>query len=148
MIKEIFIKKEVDLAFAECKVLPAHWSTSRVNSEEDDDNNPKMPCVYPIRDYRGEERLVWKPIIDLDEGKIVNWKPGVKATIYYKAKADTEVTLMDRAGNVLREYIGCVPRLLDTEGEGDIFVFMEVDKDGNIEDFNNYIEDILMHEME
>lgn len=149
MIKEIIIKKEVDIAYAECKIFARYWQDSRPNGEKDDAEHPKMPCVETEKNYAGKDQLAWCPFIDLDEGRIVNWINGETAQIHYKSCDENEINLVDRDGEVVREYFGYVPDILDPYGEGyGDYVIMNIDEHGYIENFNNDVNDILRHEIE
>lgn len=148
MLKEIVIKKEVDFAYAKCRVFVRYWDDSTLNDEQDDKKTPKMPCVEVVKNYKGEECLAWCPVINLDKGLIENWTKGITAELHYKSVELNEVELFDREGELVRAYSGCVPVLLDPfeEGDGD-YVIMCIDEDGYIEDFNDDINDILSEDL-
>lgn len=144
MLKEIVIRKEVDFAYAKCRVYVRYWEDSTLNGQNDNAENPNMPCVETVKNYKGEDCLAWCPVINLDKGQIENWVKGNTAELHFKSVDMNEVDLIDRDGELVRAYSGYVPVLLDPYdvGEGD-YVIMCIDEDGYIEDFNDDINDIL-----
>lgn len=145
MERKIKIGKTVDLAIAECQIFARYWEDSEINGVEDDANNPKMPCVESVEHfYDGTKKLAWCPIIDLDNGRIMNWSQGNVAKIHYKSCDENVVVIKDRNGEVVKDYTGYVPRFLDPcrEGYGDC-VIMEIDSNGYIRDFDNGLDDIF-----
>ena len=148
MIKTVRIEKEFDIVTAECQVFARYWEDSEVDGVADDTREPKMPCVRLLKlspDHRVQ--MAWCPVIDLDRGCIVNWPVGCVAKIHYKSCDENRVVLRDRHGEVIKEYNGYVPDILDPhrEGDGD-YVVMEIDSNGYIADFDNDIDDILNSE--
>ena len=145
MERKIKIEKTVDLATAECQIFARYWEDSEINGVEDDANNPKMPCVESVEHfYYGQKKLAWCPIIDLDNGRILNWCRGEVAKIHYKSCDENVVVIKDRNGEEIKKYTGYVPRFLDPcrEGFGD-YVIMEIDSNGYIRDFDNDLDDIF-----
>lgn len=142
MKKTIKIEKDIDIAIAECQVFARYWEDSELNGAEDDADNPKMPCVENV-----DGELAWCPVINLDNGKILNWIDGETAKIHYKSCDENRVELIDRECGVVKEYEGYVPNILDPHREGCAdYVIMEIDSNGYIVDFDNDIDDILNSE--
>lgn len=145
MNKTIKVEKEFDLAAAECQIFARYWEDSKLNGVEDDSENPKMPCVENVEHfYYGKKQLAWCPIIDLDNGRILNWPIGEVAKIHYKSCDENVVIIKDRHGEEVKRYEGYVPRFLDPyrDGFGD-YVIMEIDSNGYIRDFDNDLDDIF-----
>lgn len=145
MKQKIKIEITVGLAIAECQIFARYWEDSEINGVEDDANNPKMPCVESVEHfYYGEKILAWCPIIDLDNGRILNWSRGYVTKIHYKSCDENVVVIKDLNGEVVKHYTGYVPRFLDPyrDGYGD-YVIMEIDSNGYIRDFDNCLDDIF-----
>lgn len=104
-----------------------YFEDGTVNGEDDDNENPKMPCVN--FDY-------WMPRINITTGQIVNWEKGVTADIHYKVCDECCITIV--AGeNTLYDEEDYVPDFLcpDEEGYGD-YIIMSIDADGYISNWN------------
>lgn len=123
-----------------------YYEDATVNGEEDIDMYknynvegafPKMPCVEQIQDKPTDvihtNHLRWRPMIDVKEGIIVNWRKGTKAHACYKICDDGTYSLLDAQKNVLYEVDSYVPSILsiDDEGYGD-YINMVVDENGHI----------------
>lgn len=148
MKRKIKIEKEFDLAVAECYVFARYWEDSEVNGVEDDAKNPKMPCVAMTHNiWTDRDKLAWRPIIDLDNGKILNWKQGVKASIHYKSCDENLIFIKTRTHDIAKEYEGYVPKFLCPKeiNDGD-YVVMDIDENGFIQDFDNNLDDIFEEE--
>lgn len=98
---------------------------------------PKMPCVEQIKerptDVIHTNHLRWRPIIDIKEGVIINWRKGTKAHAFYKICDDGTYSLLDTDKKVLYEVDSYVPNVLAIEfsGFGD-YVDMFIDENGKI----------------
>lgn len=136
-------ERELDLAIAKCCIYPLCWDTSEINDMMDNGDVPKMPCVKELE----KGTFAWCPIINLDNGQIINWEKGVRANIHYKSVDENYIDILDTASNVVKNYEGYVPDILDPhhEGYGD-YVIMEVDSNGYIVDFDNNLDDIFNNE--
>ena len=108
---------------------------------EDDANQPKMPCmgwdeaIYNGRSYG--ESWFWCPVIELETGKIINWKQGVRASISYKVVDEFECYITDTDDKIVTRYEGYVPSFMaiTDEGYGD-YVYLEIDENGMIADWS------------
>ena len=140
MKRKIKVMQEFDLAVADCRIYPRRWETSRINGMEDNYANPKMPCIETTENGVP----FWNPIINLDNGQIVNWQKGITASIHYKSVDENYIDIIDRNTDTIKEYEGYVPQFLcpKEEGWGD-YVIMDIDEDGFIKDFNNNLDDIF-----
>ena len=132
--------QEFDLAVADCRIYPRRWETSQINGMEDNYANPKMPCIETTENGVP----FWRPIINLDNGQIVNWRQGTTASIHYKSVDGNYIDIIDRNTNTIKEYEGYVPQFLcpKEDGWGD-YVIMDIDEDGFIQDFDNNLDDIF-----
>lgn len=101
---------------------------------------PKMPCVEQIKESPTNviltNHLRWRPIIDIKEGVITNWRKGVTAHAFYKICDDGTYSLLDDEKNVLYEVDSYVPSCLAIEdsGFGD-YIDMVIDENGKIKDW-------------
>ena len=148
MKKKIKIEKEVDLALAECQIFARYWEDSEVNWVEDDAGNPKMPCVESVEHfYHKRKKLAWCPVINLDNGQIMNWPQGTTASIHYKSCDENVICIIDAEDNVVKRYCGYVPGFLcpKENGFGD-YVIMDIDESGYIQNFNANLDDIFGEE--
>lgn len=117
------------IRFFRADVCPVGWEDGKVNGEDDDEDNPRMPCVENDR---------WNILIDIKTGKIVNWKQGVSARISYKVVDDGIYTAYDNNMNELYELVDYVPDLmsLDDDGYGD-YMNLTINEDGYIDKWPN-----------
>ena len=100
-----------------------------------------IPCV--VRKNIGyHESDYWEIIIDLDEGKVLNWPEGFCLDTHYKICDDGEYVFLDKDMNeivnitkIYQQYY--VPDFLSIEdnGYGD-YVYIDINGDGTIKDFN------------
>ena len=140
------LKQEtVNLKYAQCKLRIRNWEVFTVNGKEDDNDNPETPFA--------KDKKYWCPLIDIDEGKIVDWPQGVTLDVCAKTCDENIVYFFDENKNaiewfdeeeqeVLSCYDGYVPEFLDPSGEGyGDYVELTVDEDGTIEEFNK--EDVI-----
>lgn len=142
MKDEIKIEKEVDLSMAECQIFARYWEDSEINGVEDDAENPKMPCIEKV-----DGELAWCPVIDLDNGLIMNWPQGTTASIHYKSCDENVIRIFDADCNEVKRYEGYVPKFLSPkeDGWGD-YVIMDIDQNGYIQNFKADLDDIFREE--
>ena len=126
---KIKVVKEVDLKLLIVKARVRYWEDSEVNGENDTENGDNVPC---------KSGDLWTPHIEIETGKILNWKQGVKAEIHYKVADCCGFELYDINGiKVLSAEDGYVPRTLcpKENGHGD-YIIMDIDENGIIADWN------------
>ena len=104
---------------------------------EDDTNQPKMPCMEYIECNRITSSWHWCPVIELETGKITNWKQGVCASISYKVCDEFDCYITDSDDKIVARYNGYVPSFMaiDDEGYGD-YVYLTINEDGYIENWS------------
>lgn len=145
---KLTIKKPIDFEAKYLKVDAGvrYWNDARVNGVEDTDceeaeGAPTIPCA----EYVGKQNRVphgsswrWRPVIDIDSGKIINWKQGVTADIHYKVCDDGIYKVTDAEGNEIVSLEGYVPNIMcpADKGYGD-YIIMHVDETGTIEGWDN-----------
>lgn len=134
-------KKYIYLDALKLDVGVSCWEDGTLNGQEDDPNNPKMPCVVKDGDeYR------WKPIINIKTGTIENWEKGIIATLHYKVCDQCCIDVIDVNGKCVKEYSGYVPEILCPVGghDGD-YIVMHIDVMGVIHEWK--YDDYLLHEI-
>lgn len=96
----------------------------------------ELPCVED-NDFGGNR---WNILIDIKDGKIINWKKGIEVDVYAKVCDDGVYTAYDNNMQPVWEREGYVPKLMDFDesdyGYGDYFGFV-VEEDGHILDWPN-----------
>lgn len=139
MERKIKVEQVIDIIGAECWIHPRRWSSSEINGEEDDNDNPRMPL---IEEHLGEK--AWHIIINLDTGQIGNWPQGTTACIHYKSVDGNYIHLLDDRLGIVKEYDGYVPDFLcpKEDGWGD-YVIMDIDENGFIQDFKANLDDLF-----
>jgi len=109
-----------------------YWEDSYVDGVEDTQGD-----LIPCRD--GE---YWKPLIEVETGKIVNWEQGKTAKIHYKSCDDNLFKLLDENKNVITSIDGYVIDMMCPVGEGyGDYVIMNIDENGIIKDWEADFED-------
>ncbi len=114
--------------YLEVDARPRYWEDANVNGIYDTDGT-LIPCRV------GDS---FKPIIDLDEGKIINWTIGIAADIHYKVCDNGDYWLLDadkvRIAEREDNYVPCDFLCFGDEGDSD-YIIMKVQPDGTIEDY-------------
>lgn len=130
----ILVEKEIEITTLLVSAGVRYWESATVNGFFDEDGD-LIPCRIGDR---------WCPEIDIDTGIIRNWTQGVKAEIYYKVCDDGSYYLKDKNGlsfamSIENDY---VPRIMcpKENGHGD-YIIMDIDENGQIQNWNPYIED-------
>lgn len=123
---ELKIKKEFEVKYLLAEVEARYWEDATVNGVEDT-NGDLIPC---------KEGDLWKPLIELETGKIVNWEIGKTANVHYKSCDCNTFKLLDRTKLVIKEIEGYVIDMMSPaeNGYGD-YVIMNIDANGIIDAF-------------
>ena len=127
-----------DMLIVKVSAYVRYWEDSEINGADDDQGNPKMPCVQNITGiYDRNVRKYWCPLIDVETGRIINWEKGVEASIHYKVCDECGLIIM-KGDNVLYDDEDYVPGFLcpKEEGYGD-YIIMDIDSEGFIKDWRN-----------
>jgi hypothetical protein len=99
--------------------------------------------LIPLRD--GDS---WKPIIDLQDGKILNWPAGYTADIHYKVADDGDYYLLNelkqRVAKWSSHYVPVWFLYFDSDSKDDDYITMTVDANGSIENYKK--PDVLIDE--
>ena len=122
---KIKVEKEVELKTLLVKASVRYWNDSEINGENDTEEGDNIPCKV------GD---LWSPEIEIETGRILNWKQGVKAEIHYKVCDCCGYELKDENGEVvLSVEDGYVPNTLAPKerGYGD-YIIMDIDENGQI----------------
>lgn len=117
---------EVDVKYLFASMAVRYWEDAILNGIHETDEDPKIP-------FRNGD--MWDIIIDIDEGRIVNWPIGVTASTHYKVCDAGVYTLTshDMESVVIRKSGYVPPMLCPAEwGYGD-YVFMDIDENGFID---------------
>ena len=129
---ELTIKKEFEVKYLQSECGVRYWEDTNVNGISDIEGE-----LIPCRSGGN-----WCPLIDIEKGKILNWKEGIEADIHYKVCDNGTYRLLDENQNLIKEIEDYVPIIMSPKenGYGD-YVIMEVDKDGFIQDWECDFED-------
>ena len=119
------VTKEFDIEYLFVEAGVRRWDDGIMNGIEDKDGN--IPC---------RDGDCWKPLININTGKIVNWKQGVRATTHYKVCDNGTYKLLDSNMELIKKIRDYVPKMLSpkAEGWGD-YIIMDIDPDGQINDW-------------
>lgn len=119
-----------------------YWQDAYINGNRDTDCDetdvyPNMPCA----EYIGKQHCVlrgndwrWRPLIEIETGRIVNWQQGITANVHYKVCDDFACEILDSGKEVITSYDGYVPKVMcpADEGYGD-YIIMNIDESGFIQ---------------
>jgi len=119
------VTKEFDIEYLFVEAGVRYWKDAIINGIEDKDGN--IPC---------RDGDCWKPLININTGKIVNWIQGVRATTHYKVCDNGTYKLLDSNMELIKKIRDYVPKMLSpkAEGWGD-YIIMDIDPDGQINDW-------------
>ena len=119
------VTKEFDVEYLFVEAGVRYWEDGVINGVEDKDGN--IPC---------RDGDCWKPLININTGKIINWTQGVRANIHYKVCDNGTYKLLDANMELIKKIRDYVPKMLSPkeEGWGD-YIIMDIDADGQIKDW-------------
>lgn len=139
---KITIKKSIDydIRFLKVDAGVRYWEDTEVNGVSDSENPPTIPCAEFVGDKNHiliGQNYRWRPLIDIENGQIVNWKEGTTANVHYKVCDDFSCELLDAGNNSIISYNDYVPSVMcpADEGFGD-YIIMNIDENGFIQDWN------------
>ena len=120
-----------------------------VNGKEDIDfyetkgeGYPIMPCATQIKAKPNSciysDHWRWRPVINIETGRILNWQQGNTANVHYKVCDGFACCFTDGSSVSILGYEGYVPDFMcpKEEPDGDHIV-MDVDENGYIEDWDS-----------
>ena len=127
-MKVICRGKIIDLALLLLYVRPDNWTDTLVNGIRDTVNGDNIPC---------REEDFWCPIIDIDEGIIVNWRKGTTASVHYRLPYGIIYDVTDEGGEIIVDNsISSVPSTLCIgTSENRDTIIMDIDENGVIKDW-------------
>lgn len=143
---EVTYRIKQNIKYILCSVNVLNWADGKINGKIDDFPNSQEKPFMPLAVKEGDN-WIWKPLIDIDEGKIVDWPNDIKATIYYEIK-DVHIKLYDYdmhpvtwyddlTREMVNEYVGYVPSILDCGGNSySDYLVMNIDENGKIDCFD------------
>lgn len=109
------------------------------DTEEESENMKKMTPLVVNKDIGYRPSDYWEIVIDIDNGRVLNWPENFWLKTHYKVCDDGEYVFLDKEGkevvNITKEYEQYyVPDFLALEdsGYGD-YVYLNIDNEGNIE---------------
>lgn len=119
--------KVVEVKYLQVSVGVRYWEDAEVDGVEDAEGK-LIPCR--VKDN-------WEPLIELETGKIINWKSSVTAKIHYKVCDDGEYALIDTHTKHVKKIQGYVPAIMCPEGGGyGDYIIMNIDENGLIDNWN------------
>lgn len=120
------IEETFDVKYLYVNAGVRYWEDSSINGVDDTEDGENIPCKDGDR---------WKPIIDIDNGQIVNWEKGKTADIHYKVCDDGIYQLTTSlGGQTITTLDGYVLDILSPKenGFGD-YIIMDIDENGFID---------------
>lgn len=162
------IPQEIDLRYLRATMGVRYWvdcdyseddgKTWEGDFDDTDEESERVkniiPCVVK-KDIGNKPDDYWELLIDLNEGKVINWPKGFCIKTYFKVCDDGEYVFLDEGKNevinITESFDQCyVPDFLALEdsGYGD-YVIINIDENGKIEHFdrmknriNEYFKDL------
>lgn len=123
--------KEVEIKFLKVSATVRYWEDSSINGEPDEEGT-----LTPFR-----KDTEWCPVIDIEEGIVVDWPKGMEASFHFKVCDAGSYYLLDAEMNehasIDNNYVPDGLCHGDT-GFGDYIIF-SVNGDGSIVDYSNKV---------
>lgn len=131
----IKVEKEVDVKTLHVSAGVRYWKDASVCGVDDDEGD-LIPC---------REGDLWKPIIDIESGVILNWNRGKSADIYYKVCDNGRYFLRDDSGETVLSIVDdYVPDILCPGGRGyGDYIIMHVNENGQIKNWKPDLSDFI-----
>lgn len=150
MKAKIKVTKEVDVRFIQVDAGVRYWEDADVNGKKDIDlyetrgkGTPAIPFAVKVAEaptysiYSNHYR--WRPLIDVEEGCIVDWPKGTTAQVHYKICDDGAYALLDADKNEIVRVNSYVPDCLGEDGD---YIIMNINEDGKIDGFRFTEDDV------
>lgn len=129
----IKVEKEIDVKYCQLSVQPRYWEDATVNGVEDVEGT-LLPCI---------SGNLWKPLIDIDAGIIVNWEAGKTAKTHFKVCDAGSYYLLDKNNEVVLSIEDdYVPNKLIPGQYGD-YIVMDIDETGKIANWKPNLSDFM-----
>lgn len=103
-----------------------YWEDAEINGVIDTEDGQKIPL---------KKGNLWKPVIDLQTGRVIDWPQGTTADIHYKVCDQGEYWLEDADGKRLKWKGSYVPNdllAIGDNGYGD-YIILKISAEGIIE---------------
>lgn len=126
---KVTISREVDLERLNIYALPVSWANTLVNGVNDTPDGNNIPCKFGV---------TWCPVIEIDTGRIINWKKGTTASIHYKLPGALGYEVADEYEEIIVDTIvSSVPKTLSI-GTNNYknTIIMDIDENGVIANWN------------
>jgi len=123
------ISREVDLERLNIYALPVSWANTLVNGVNDTPDGNNIPCKFGV---------TWCPVIEIDTGRIINWKKGTTASIHYKLPGALGYEVADEYEEIIVDTIvSSVPKTLSIGTNSyKNTIIMDIDENGVIANWN------------
>lgn len=126
-MKSIVLKS---VRFLQVKAAVRYWEDALVNSLKDSEGS-----LIPFR-----QEDLWCPVIDLIEGKVLDWPQGLNADIHYKVCDQGQYWLLDenkvRIAKFKSDYVPDDLLCVGGGGHGD-YIILVVNEEGYINGWRN-----------
>lgn len=125
----MLIETKVDLERLTIYALPVSWANTLVNGVNDTPDGNNIPCKFGV---------TWCPVIEIDTGRIINWKKGTTASIHYKLPGALGYEVADEYEEIIVDTIvSSVPKTLSI-GTNNYknTIIMDIDENGVIANWN------------
>ena len=99
-----------------------------------DDEGDDIPTDFPLLN---DLKNLWVADINIDTGKIENWKTGKARKLFAKVCDAGVYTLFDSDGNQVSRIDGYIPEIVPNE-YGD-YINLDIDEEGYIRNWNNNV---------
>ena len=158
VICDIDVRYYVDCSFS--KDNGETWEKDFEDDDKSDDYvKSQLPCMKNVKfikrnllsgKEREEERQDWCPVIDVNEGKILDWTPGFCLNTHFKV-CDQGVYVYSNQDES-QQIVSCdcdeyyVPKWLDEidDGYGD-YMYISINGDGTIKDWDKLKKKLLKY---
>lgn len=123
---ELMIKTSLEVAYIAVDAEVRYWDDATVNGVEDKDGT-----LIPMR--VGE---YWKPLIELETGRVIDWPEGITADIHYKVCDQGIYTLLDPCRRPVAryksDYVPSEVLCFGKTGQSGNYIIMKIDATGHV----------------
>ena len=131
---KVTVSRKVNLERLTIYALPVSWADTLVNGINDTPDGDNIPCKFGG---------TWCPVIEIDTGRILNWKKGTTASIHYKLPGALGYEVADEYGKIIVDTIvSSVPKTLSIGTNGyKNTIIMNIVENGMIQDWEFEVSD-------